>query len=127
MALIKVLDLSEKDFAMYRDRVYASPKDQPTGKLGRLLDIIHDDSHSRSQLLSWMEPHAIRQLMNKVHNGMDSIKESLRLKILPLHLNSLQPGISPQSSAKRSVSMRPSLMKSFTVLHRPRGQLERIL
>ncbi|KAI9566327.1 hypothetical protein HD554DRAFT_2329757 [Boletus coccyginus] len=58
-ALNTVLDPSERDLALYRDRVYAPPKDQPTGKLGRLLDIIHGDSRGRLQLLSWTEPHAI--------------------------------------------------------------------
>ncbi|KAH0827440.1 hypothetical protein J3R83DRAFT_4126 [Lanmaoa asiatica] len=80
-ALIKVLDPLEKDFAVYRNKVYACPKGQPTGKLGKLLDTIHDDPRGRSQLLSWMEPHGIKQLTKKVHDEMDTVKECLRLKI----------------------------------------------
>ena len=54
-ALIKVLDPSEKDFSVNHARFYACPKDQLTGKLGKLFDQIWGDSQGQSQLHAWME------------------------------------------------------------------------
>ncbi|KIJ12345.1 hypothetical protein PAXINDRAFT_14823 [Paxillus involutus ATCC 200175] len=41
--LIKVLDPSEKDFSVYRNRFYACLKGSPSGKLNKLFNQIFDD------------------------------------------------------------------------------------
>jgi len=80
-ALIKVLDPSEKNFAMHRDRFYACPKDQPNGKVGRLLDKIYEDPRGHAQLLSWLDLHITTRVTQKVSDEMDDIKDNLRAHI----------------------------------------------
>ena len=79
--LIKVLDPSEKDFAVNRARFYACPKDQSTGKLGKLFDQIWGDSQGQSQLHAWMEPHAISHIGRRVSDEMDYMKNVLQAKV----------------------------------------------
>ena len=80
-ALIKVLDPSEKDFSAYRGGFYVCTKDQPTGKLAKLLDKIWSDSRGRSQILAWMEPQMLSHVTQRVSDEMDGVKDSLRGKI----------------------------------------------
>jgi len=80
-ALIKILDPSEESFSAYRAQLYASTKDQPTGKLAKLLDRIWDDPRGRSQLVSWMDPHATNQVTRRVSSEMDDIKGALQGRI----------------------------------------------
>ena len=79
--LIKVLDLLKKDFSAYRGGFYACTKDQPTRKLAKLLDKIWSDSWGHSQILTWMEPHMLSHVTQRVSDEMDGIKDSLWGKI----------------------------------------------
>ena len=90
MALIKILDPSEKNLIMYRDRFYASLKNQPNGKLGKLLDAIYEDPQGHFQLLSWMDPHINTRVMQKVSNKMDGIKDDLRMRVASIAPNFLE-------------------------------------
>ena len=83
MALIKVLNPSEKNFSAYRGGFYVCMKDWPTGKLANLLDKIWSDSQGRSQILAWMEPQM-------VSDEMDGIKNSLRGKISSITRNTVK-------------------------------------
>ena len=80
-ALIKVLDLLEKDFSAYRGGFYACMRDQPTRKLAKLLDKIWSDSWGHSQILTWVEPHMLSHVTQRVSDKMDGIKDSLWGKI----------------------------------------------
>jgi hypothetical protein len=69
-ALLKVLDPTEKDFTIHRDRIYACPKDRPDGKLAQLLDCMR----GKAQLLAWMEPRVLQSVARKVYDEMDDVK-----------------------------------------------------
>ena len=59
--------------ATYRDRFF----DNPSSKLIKLLDCIIEDKQGYALVLSWMEPHAIRLVSDKVSKEMDAIKTAL--------------------------------------------------
>jgi hypothetical protein len=79
--MIKILDPQEPTYATHRDRLYAIPKSQTTGKLVKLLDLIYDDKRGREQITRWMEPHAVELMAKKVYQEMDTVKVSLRQPI----------------------------------------------
>lgn len=76
--LIKIFDPHEPEFASYRDRIYTLPTGTNSGKLAKLLDIIHEDKRGRRQLSNWMEPYAIDLVVKKVYDEMDAVKIALR-------------------------------------------------
>ncbi|KIK77542.1 hypothetical protein PAXRUDRAFT_166502 [Paxillus rubicundulus Ve08.2h10] len=45
--ILKVMDPSEGQFAMYRDHMYGNPSDLTPGKLEKLLDLICNDPRSQ--------------------------------------------------------------------------------
>ena len=63
--------------ATYRDRFF----DNPSSKLIKLLDCIIEDKQGYALVLSWMEPHAIRLVSDKVSKEMDAIKTALTWSI----------------------------------------------
>jgi hypothetical protein len=65
-ALITVLDPLEKDFPAIRDQFYACTKGQPTGKLGKLLDVIYSHPRGHAQMTG--------VLKQRVHKSIGSCK-----------------------------------------------------
>ena len=61
----------------YRDRFF----DNPSSKFIKLLDCIIEDKQGYALMLSWMEPHAIRLVSDKVSKEMDAIKTALTWSI----------------------------------------------
>ena len=57
----------------YQDHFF----DNPSSKLIKLLDCIIEDKQGYALVLSWMEPHAIRLVSDKVSKEMDAIKTAL--------------------------------------------------
>jgi len=76
--LIKIFDLNEPEYASYRDWIYTLLTGANSGKLAKLLNIIHEDKCGRQQLSNWMEPYAIDLVVKKVYNEMDAVKIALQ-------------------------------------------------
>jgi len=81
--IIKVLDPSELEFSVYRDRFYAS------SKLHALLDHVYSDHRGQAQFTSWMTPHAIEFVSHTVYREMDNVKAALYATIDTIHPQSL--------------------------------------
>ena len=61
----------------YWDRFF----NNPSSKLIKLLDCIIEDKQGYALMLSWMEPHTIRLVSDKVSKEMDAIKTALTWSI----------------------------------------------
>ena len=80
-----ILDPSQLDFAVNRDRIYYSSKEEKEnlkdessrGKLEQVLDHMFADSRGRSRLLNWFHPHAVTYVCETVSTEMDAVKEDL--------------------------------------------------
>jgi len=80
-----ILDPSQLDFAVNRDRIYYSSKEEKEnlkdessrGKLEQVLDHMFADSRGRSRLLNWFYPHAVTYVCETVSTEMDAVKEDL--------------------------------------------------
>ena len=83
--VLDILNTRKAEFSTYWDRFFANP----SGKLSKLLDCILEDRGGRAVLLSWMEPHAIDLILNKVAKEMDKVKVALEWKINTITPDSL--------------------------------------
>ncbi|KAG2364879.1 hypothetical protein BDR07DRAFT_732339 [Suillus spraguei] len=69
-----ILDPSQLDFAVNRDRIYYSSKEEKEnlkdessrGKLEQVLDHMFADARGRSRLLNWFHPHAVTYVCETV-------------------------------------------------------------
>jgi len=66
--MLKIIDLSEPDFAYNRDRIYNCSRQEktsvdvgkcPEGKFGNMFDYLFADSRGRTCMMEWFRPHAI--------------------------------------------------------------------
>ena len=83
--VLNILDDQNSKFSIHRNRFFMNP----SRKLGQLLDRLFEDKQSNLILLSWMEPHAIVLVSDKVAKEMDEIKGALEGKICMIAPESL--------------------------------------
>ena len=83
--VLDILDDRNSKFSIHLNRFFMNP----SGKLGQLLDHLFEDKRSNPILLSWMEPHAIVLVSDKVAKEMDEIKGALEGKICMITPESL--------------------------------------
>ena len=76
---LDILNTRKAEFSTssYQDCFFANP----SGKLGKLLDCMLEDKGGCVVLLSWMEPHAVEFISNKITKEMDEVEVALKWKI----------------------------------------------
>ncbi|KAN0077244.1 hypothetical protein V8E55_011099 [Tylopilus felleus] len=71
--ILRILQLDKADFRTYQDRFF----ENPIGRLSKLLDYTFEDKEGHTVVLSWMKPHAIELVSDKVSMEMDVTKTVL--------------------------------------------------